>query len=30
MLNEYLENISLKMREIISLPGAPTCLSPAL
>jgi hypothetical protein len=30
MLNRYLKNIGLKGREIISLPGAPTCLGPAL
>jgi hypothetical protein len=31
MLNKYLNNIEgLKGRQIISLPGAPTCLCPAL
>jgi hypothetical protein len=30
MLNEYLKNIDLKGRQIISLLGAPTCLDPAL
>jgi hypothetical protein len=30
MLSKYLKNIGLKGRRIISLPGAPTCLDPAL
>jgi hypothetical protein len=30
MLNKYLKNVGLKRRQIISLPGAPTCLGPAL
>jgi hypothetical protein len=30
MLIKYLQNIGLKGRQIISLPGAPTCVYPAL
>jgi hypothetical protein len=26
MLNKYLKNVGLKGRQIISLPGVPTCL----
>jgi hypothetical protein len=29
-LNKYLQNIGLNERKIISLPGVPTCLGPAL
>jgi hypothetical protein len=30
MLDKYLQNIDLKGRQIISLPGAPTCLGSVL
>jgi hypothetical protein len=30
MLHKYLRNICLKEGQIIGLPGAPTCLGPAL
>jgi hypothetical protein len=30
MFNKYLNNIGLKELQIISLPGTPTCLGPAL